>query len=109
MSTILEFGCTSKEAKDKIVAEMKAYLEKYSASPQTGMLVFAGFDVPEGLLEYSRKGRTVRLTKDEALSTAHDNGVEIILGGNGIIGALSAFAWFGRPIDSVHPAFGCDS
>lgn len=109
MSTILEFGCTTKEAKEKLVADMKAYLEKYSASPQTGMLVFEGFDVPEGLSEYSRKGRTVRLTKEDALETARDNGVDIVLGGNGIIGALSAFAWFGQPIESVHPAFGSDS
>ena len=109
MSTVLEFGCTSKEAEERLVREVKSLLLKYSVSENTGMLVYSGFSVPDELKEYSRKGRTKRVSKTETIETAKRNGVSIILDGNGIIGALAAFSWFARPHDSVKPEFDVNS
>lgn len=105
MSTILEFGCVSEEAEKKLIDRIRDFLVRYSATPETGMLVYTGFDVPEDLIDYSRKGRTMRLTKEKAVETAARNNVRIILNGNGVIGALSAFAWFAQPVESVRPGF----
>ncbi|WNY24665.1 methanogenesis marker protein 11 [Methanolapillus millepedarum] len=105
MSAILEFGCVSPKAKEKLIADVKALLLKYSVSENTGMLVYSGFSVPKGLSDYSQKGRTSRVTRAEAEKTAKENSVDIILGGNGMIGALAAFAWFADPFESVKPGF----
>lgn len=105
MSAILEFGCTDQKAKEKLIADIKALLLKYSVSENTGMLVYSGFAVSDNLKEYSHRGRTERIPREKAIETAQRNGVEIILDGNGIIGALAAFAWFARPEESVKPEF----
>jgi len=105
MSTVLEFGCVSREAKEKLVSEVKDLLLKYSVSENTGMLVYSGFAVTDELKEYSRKGRTERVLRETALDVASRNNVDIVLDGNGIIGALAAFAWFANPSQSVKPEF----
>ncbi|MDR2944951.1 MAG: DUF1743 domain-containing protein [Methanosarcinales archaeon] len=105
MSTVLEFGCTSDTAKEKLVADVKELLLKYSVSKNTGMLVYAGFDVTDDLREYSRLGRTRRVSREQMLDAAERNNIEIILDGNGVIGAMAAFAWFAQPVDSVKPEF----
>lgn len=105
MSTVLEFGCVSETAKKDLVFKIKKYLEKYSASENTGMLVYTGFYVPDALKEYSLCARTKRLTKEEALKTILENNVEIILNGNGVIGALGAFAGYAQPTETVIPKF----
>ncbi|MDV0447277.1 hypothetical protein MsAg5_11570 [Methanosarcinaceae archaeon Ag5] len=105
MSTVLEFGCVSQQAKEKLIADVKAFLLKYSVSENTGMLVYSGFSIPKGLADYSQKGRTSRVTRAEAEKTAAENAVDVILGGNGMIGALAAFAWFANPVESVKPGF----
>ena len=105
MSTILEFGCTDKKSEEKLINDIKLLLLEYSVSENTGMLVYSNFSIPDELKEYSRKGRTERVSKAEAIKTAKRNNVDIILDGNGIIGALAAFAWFARPLESVKPEF----
>ncbi len=105
MSAVLEFGCTTETAKQKLIADVKELLLKYSVSENTGMLVYTGFDVTDDMREYSRWGRTMRVSREKMLEVAEKNNVEIILDGNGIIGAMAAFAWFAQPIDSVKPAF----
>lgn len=109
MSTVLEFGCTSKAAKEKLIADVKELLLKYSVSENTGMLVYSKFEVTEELKEYSQKGRTMRVSRETTLDVAKRNNVEIILDGNGIIGALAAFAWFAQPVESVKPEFDVNS
>ena len=109
MSTVLEFGCATQDAKEKLIADVKELLLEYSVSENTGMLVYSGFEVTDNLKEYSRKGRTMRVSKEDAISTAKMNHVDIILDGNGIIGALAAFAWFAQPIESVKPEFDINS
>lgn len=105
MSTVLEFACTTEAAAEKLIQDVKEHLLKYSVSENTGMLVYKGFAVTEEMKEYSRKGRTERVLRETALEVAEKNHIEIILDGNGIIGALAAFAWFAQPVESVKPAF----
>ena len=109
MSTVLEFGCTSKAAEEKLISDIKSLLLKYSVSENTGMLVYSGFAVSDELKKYSKKGRTERISRQEALETAKRNNVRVIINGNGIIGALAAFSWFAQPIESVKPEFDINS
>ena len=105
MSAVLEFGCTTKESKEKLISQIKSLLLKYSVSPNTGMLVYTGFAIPDELKEYSESCQKTRVTREETLNVAQKYGVQIILDGNGIIGALAAFAWVGQPKESVKPVF----
>lgn len=100
MSTVLEFGCVSEEAKAELVEAIKRALLKYSASSETGMVVLTDF-YAKGLREYSNACRNERLTKEYALECAKENGVEVVLDGKGVIGALGALSWFGKPDESV--------
>ena len=43
------------------------------------------------------------VSKAEALHCAEENGVEVLLDGNGVIGALASLPWFGRPEESIIP------
>jgi tRNA(Ile2) C34 agmatinyltransferase TiaS len=99
---VLEFGCVDKKAKSRLVDTLKKALKKYSASAQTGMVVLSDF-YAKGLYEYSNRCRTERISKAEALQCARDNGVEVLLDGNGVIGALASLPWFGRPEESIIP------
>ncbi|MCL2142157.1 MAG: DUF1743 domain-containing protein [Methanimicrococcus sp.] len=105
MSVILEFGCTTQEAKEKLISQIKDLLLKYSVSPNTGMLVYAGFAVPDALKEYSENCRKMRMKREDVLKMTQKYGIQIILDGNGIIGAMAAFAWVAQPKESVKPAF----
>ncbi|WNY23022.1 hypothetical protein MmiHf6_03180 [Methanimicrococcus hongohii] len=109
MSTVLEFGCTTDAAKEKLIADIKELLLKYSVSENTGMLVYSGFEITDDLKEYSHLGRTMRVSREKMLETAQKNHVDIILDGNGVIGAMAAFAWFAQPVESVKPEFDVNS
>ncbi|MDG6243671.1 MAG: DUF1743 domain-containing protein [Methanolobus sp.] len=100
VSTVLEFGCVNEEAKQELLESIKAALLKYSVSEETGMVVLSDFDAKK-MNEYSKQCRSRELTKEYALQCAEDNGVDIWLDGNGIIGSLAALAWFARPDESV--------
>lgn len=102
MSTVLEFGCVDENAKSKLVDTFKKALKKYSASAQTGMVVLSDF-YAKGLYTYSNRCRTERISKAEALQCARENSVDILLDGNGVIGALASLPWFGRPEESIIP------
>jgi tRNA(Ile2) C34 agmatinyltransferase TiaS len=102
MSTVIEFGCVNEEAKSRLVDAFKKALKKYTASPETGMVVLSDF-YAKGLCNYSNRCRNERILKSEALQCARENGVEIMLDGNGVIGALASLPWFGRPDESIVP------
>lgn len=91
MSTILEFGCINDIYKNELIKKIKELLLRYSASKDTGMLVYSGFTVPKKLKEYSLMCRNKRIDKNEAIKVANECDVDIILDGNGIIGAMAAF------------------
>lgn len=100
MSTVLEFGCVDQKAKSRLVETLKKTLQKYSASGQTGMVVLSDF-YAKGIYGYSNRCRTERVSKADALQCAEENGVEVLLDGNGVIGALASLPWFGRPEESI--------
>jgi methanogenesis imperfect marker protein 11 len=100
MSTVLEFGCVDEKAKSRLVNAFKKTLKKYSASAQTGMVVLSDFYAKE-LYEFSNRSRTERVSKAEALQCARENGVRVLLDGNGVIGALASLPWFARPEESI--------
>jgi tRNA(Ile2) C34 agmatinyltransferase TiaS len=79
VSTVLEFGCMNSRAKQSLLQDIKAALEQYSVSSETGMVVIDGFDA----------------------SHLEANDVQVWMDGNGIIGALAALPWFDRPNESV--------
>ncbi|HII81648.1 MAG TPA: DUF1743 domain-containing protein [Methanosarcina sp.] len=100
MSTVLEFGCVDKKAKSRLVNSFKKAIEKYSASKETGLVVLSDF-YAKGLYSYSNRCRTERVSKEYALRCAEENNVEVLLNGNGVIGALASLPWFGRPEESI--------
>lgn len=102
MSTVLEFGCVDEKAKSMLVDSFKKAVKKYSASSQTGMAVLSDF-YAKGLYRYSNRCRNERVLKADALHCAEENGVEVMLDGNGIIGALASIPWFGNPDESIIP------
>ena len=102
MSTVLEFGCVDQKAKSRLVRTFKKALQKYSASSQTGMVVLSDF-YAGGLYEYSNRCRTERVPRADTLKCAEENDVEVLLDGNGVIGALASLPWFARPEESIIP------
>ena len=100
VSTVLEFGCRNSKAKQSLLQDIKAALEQYSVSSETGMVVLDDFDASH-LEDYSKECRTRILTKEYAELSARANDVQVWMDGNGIIGALAALPWFDRPNESV--------
>jgi tRNA(Ile2) C34 agmatinyltransferase TiaS len=100
VSTVLEFGCVDNNSKKELLESIRAALLKYSVSNETGMVVLHQFNA-DNIYPYSKKCRTSELSKEYAIKYAKENGVEIWINGNGIIGALASLAWFSRPDDSI--------
>jgi methanogenesis imperfect marker protein 11 len=99
VATVLEFACMRGAKKDLLDA-IRARLEKYSVSDETGMVALSEFDAGE-LMEYSRLCRSQMITKELTLKTCKEFEVEICIDGKGIIGALAALPWFSRNDESV--------
>ncbi len=99
VATVLDFACTDGARKD-LLAKIKEGLEKYSVSSETGMVALSDFDA-SALMEYSRLCRSGMITKDLTMKTCEESGVEIVIDGKGIIGALAARPWFSRNDESV--------
>ncbi len=99
VATVLEFACTP-GAKKGLLDAIREGLEKYSVSNETGMVALSGFDA-SALMEYSRLCRSRMITKELTLKTCKEHGVEICIGGKGLIGALAALPWFSRNDESV--------
>ena len=101
VSTVVEFAALPGKA-DPMLAEFRDLLERYTVSEETGMAVYRGFD-PSPLMEYSQLCRTERIAYDLAIETAARTGTEIVIAGRGLIGALAAIPFCGRPLASVRP------
>ncbi len=99
VATVLEFACVE-GAKKGLLEGIKEGLLEYSVSGETGMVALSDFDAAS-LMEYSQLCRSRMITKELTLKTAKENGVEICIGGKGIIGALAALPWFSRNSESV--------
>jgi len=101
VSTVVEFAALPGKA-DGMLADFKDLLERYSVSENTGMAVYRGFD-PSPLMDYSHLCRTERIPFDLAVETAEKTGTEVVLAGQGLIGALAAIPYCAKPLGSVRP------
>jgi methanogenesis imperfect marker protein 11 len=101
VSTVVEFAALPEKA-DSMLSDFRELLERYSVSENTGMAVYRGFD-PSTLMPYSQLCRTERIPFDLAVETAKRTGSEVVLAGQGLIGALAAIPFCARPIESVSP------
>ena len=101
VSTAVEFAALPGKA-EGMLADFQELLERYSVSENTGMVIYRGFD-PSPLMDYSRLCRTERIPFDLAVETARKTGTEVVLDGQGLIGALAAIPYCARPIESVRP------
>ncbi len=104
VSTAVEFACLPGKS-DDMIEDFKLLLEKYSVSDETGMAVFRGFD-PSTLLAYGIRCKKERVTYEDALDEAQNAGVEIVLDGQGVIGAVAALPFYAKPDESIIPGMG---
>jgi len=101
VSSVVEFACLPGQA-EGMLGDFRQLLERYSVSDDTGMVIYRGFD-PSSLISYARQCRTERIPYELAVSTAEDVGAEVVMAGQGLIGALAALPFFARPDESVTP------
>ncbi len=101
VSTVVEFACLPGKA-EGMLSDFKALLRKYSVSEQTGMAVFRDFD-PSELLAYGQRCKTERVLYEDALEAAREAGVQILLNGQGLIGAVAALPFCAQPDESIVP------
>jgi len=102
VSTAVEFACLPGKA-EAMLSDFKALLMKYSVSKQTGMAVFRDYD-PSSLLAFGQRCKRERVQYEDALEAARDGGVQIMMNGQGLIGAVAALPFFARPDESIVPA-----
>jgi tRNA(Ile2) C34 agmatinyltransferase TiaS len=102
VSTAVEFACLPDKA-EAMLSDFKALLRKYSVSKQTGMAVFRDFD-PSSLLAFGVRCKRERVQYEDALEAARENGVQIMMNGQGLIGAVAALPFSAQPDESVVPA-----
>ena len=101
VSTVVEFAALPGKA-EGMIADFKALLKKYSVSEQTGMAVFRDFD-PSCLMAYAKRCKQERILYEDALEACRENGVQILMNGQGLIGAVAALPFCARPDESVIP------
>lgn len=101
VSTAVEFACLPGRS-EAMLSDFKALLIKYSVSKQTGMAVFRDFD-PSSLLSFGQRCKRERVLYEDALEAARENGVQILLNGQGLIGAVAALPFCAQPDESVVP------
>lgn len=101
VSTVVEFAALPGRA-EGMIADFKALLQKYTVSEQTGMAVFRDFD-PSCLMAYARRCKRERILYEDALEACRESGVQILMDGQGLIGAVAALPFCARPDESVVP------
>jgi methanogenesis imperfect marker protein 11 len=97
VSTVVEFACLDEK---KLIRDFEALLRKYTLSEQTGMVALAKFDA-DALKDYGRLVKQKQITREIADKAARDAGVEIVMDGRGVIGALASLPYFADPMNSV--------
>ena len=101
VATVVEFACLPGQG-EAMLSEFKALLRKYSVSSETGMAVFRDYD-PSSLLPFAERCRRERVQFEDALDAARENGVQILMKGQGLIGAVAALPFCSQPDKSVVP------
>ena len=101
VATVVEFACLPGQG-EAMLSEFKALLRQYSVSSETGMAVFRDYD-PSSLLPFGERCRRERVQFEDALDAARENGVQILMKGQGLIGAVAALPFCAQPDESVVP------
>ena len=97
VATVVEFASLND---DKPIKKFKKLLEDLSLSDKTGMAVLKSFSA-ERLLSYGDAARSGEVSHSAAIEAADAAGVEVCLGGRGIIGAIAALPFFSQSDTSV--------
>jgi tRNA(Ile2) C34 agmatinyltransferase TiaS len=90
-----------------MIEDFRRLLEKYTVSDETGMVVCRSFD-PSMLLGYAKRCRLERVSYEDALNAARSAGLEIVMDGQGLIGAVAAVPYFADSDRSVVPEWLCE-
>ena len=101
VSTVVEFACLPGRG-EGMLGDFRALLQKYTVSEQTGMAVFRDFD-PSELLAFGLRGKKERVSYEDAVKVAQEAGVQIIMKGQGLIGAIAALPFNAQPDESIIP------
>jgi methanogenesis imperfect marker protein 11 len=101
VSTVVEFACLPGKG-EGMLGDFRALLQKYTVSEQTGMAVFRDFD-PSELLAFGLRCKMERVSYEDAIKVAREAGVQIIMKGQGLIGAIAALPFNARPDESIIP------
>jgi methanogenesis imperfect marker protein 11 len=101
VSTVVEFACLPGRG-EGMLGDFRALLQKYTVSEQTGMAVFRDFD-PSELLAFGLRCKKERVSYEDAIEVAREAGVQIIMKGQGLIGAIAALPFNARPDESIIP------
>ena len=101
VSTVVEFACLPGRG-EGMLGDFRALLQKYTVSGQTGMAVFRDFD-PSELLAFGLRCKKERVSYEDAVKVAQEAGVQIIMKGQGLIGAIAALPFNARPDESIIP------
>ncbi len=97
VSTVAEFACVDPAP---LIKDFEQLLRKYTLSENTGMVVLQSFDA-DAVKEYAALAKSKMLTYEIAEAAAKQAGVEIVIPGRGIIGALASLPYFAQPCESV--------
>lgn len=101
VSTAVEFACLPGKT-ESMLRDFKALLCKYTVSDQTGMAILRDFD-PSKLMSYAQRCKRERVQLKDALKAANEANVEILMDGQGIIGAVAALPFSAQPDEAVRP------
>ena len=101
VSTVVEFACLPGKG-EGMLGDFRALLKKYTVSEQTGMAVFRDFD-PSELLAFGLRCKKERVSYEDAVKVAQEAGVQIIMKGQGLIGAIAALPFNAQPDESIIP------
>ena len=101
VSTVVEFACLPGRG-EGMLGDFRALLQKYTVSEQTGMAVFRDFD-PTELLAFGLRCKKERVSYEDAVKVAQEAGVQIIMKGQGLIGAIAALPFNAQPDESIIP------
>jgi methanogenesis imperfect marker protein 11 len=96
---------TKPEREQELIDQFTQLATKYTISKETGMAVMRKVQVPEPLINYARKVKSVCVDVSESFKVSKQVGVEAIpiTGERGIIGALSATGLVDNPAEATSP------
>ena len=101
VSTVVEFACLPGR-EEGMLQDFRAMLERYSVSDQTGMAVLRGFEAG-ALMPYGLRCKKERVDYEDAIEAARSAGAQIVLDGQGLIGAVAALPFFSQSDVSIIP------